>query len=85
MKTRINHNGDDIFIAWKSDGFIPHGRGFAMQHLRNGNREFVKTWVGFAGEPQIVGERRDSKVWPIQKYQRSFPWSKRLFFQRSVK
>jgi membrane-associated phospholipid phosphatase len=30
MKVKVYHNGDDVFIAWKPDGFIPSCRGFAL-------------------------------------------------------
>ena len=36
MKVNAYHNGDDVFIAWKPDGFIPDCRGFALLRKRNG-------------------------------------------------
>ena len=69
MKVRIYHNGDDVFIAWKPAGFIPHCRGFALLRRRNGLEEVVSTWVGFVGQQPAAGERRASTNWPIQKYQ----------------
>src|SRR6476660_1467354 len=66
MKVRVYHNGDDVFIAWKPEGFIPSCRGFALLRRRNGIEEVVSTWVGFEHEE---GERRASINWPIQKYQ----------------
>lgn len=69
MKIRIYHNGDDVFIAWKPDGFIPGCRGFALWRRRNGTEEAVSTWVGFADDQAQEGERRASTNWPIQKYQ----------------
>jgi phosphatidylserine/phosphatidylglycerophosphate/cardiolipin synthase-like enzyme len=69
MKVRLHHNGDDVLIAWKPDGVIPHCRGFALLRRRNGLEEVVSTWVGFAGQQHTPGERRASTSWPIQKYQ----------------
>jgi phosphatidylserine/phosphatidylglycerophosphate/cardiolipin synthase-like enzyme len=69
MKIRAYHNGDDVFIAWKPDGFIADCRGFALIRRRNGIEETVSTWVGFAGQASEPGERRASTTWPIQKYQ----------------
>lgn len=69
MKVRAYHNGDDVFIAWKPDGFIADCRGFALMRRRNGVEEAVSTWVGFAGQKSEPGERRASTTWPIQKYQ----------------
>ncbi|HEX5199700.1 MAG TPA: phospholipase D-like domain-containing protein [Actinoplanes sp.] len=69
MKVRVYHNGDDVFIAWKPDGFIADCRGFGLLRRRNGVEEVVSTWVGFEGERVADGERRASTNWPIQKYQ----------------
>lgn len=69
MKVKVYHNGDDVFIAWKPDGFIPECRGFALMRRRNGIEETVSTWVGFEGQSHQEGERRASTNWPIQKYQ----------------
>jgi phosphatidylserine/phosphatidylglycerophosphate/cardiolipin synthase-like enzyme len=69
MKVRVYHNGDDVFIAWKPDGFIPFCRGFALLRRRNGIEEVVSTWVGFEDDEHEEGERRASINWPIQKYQ----------------
>jgi phosphatidylserine/phosphatidylglycerophosphate/cardiolipin synthase-like enzyme len=69
MKVKVYHNGDDVFIAWKPQGFIPQCRGFALVRRRNGVEEIVSTWVGFEGQPHKPGERRASTNWPIQKYQ----------------
>jgi hypothetical protein len=68
MKVKLYHNGDDVFIAWKPDGFIPNCRGFALVRRRNGVEEVLSTWVGFADEKHKDGERRASTNWPIQKY-----------------
>jgi phosphatidylserine/phosphatidylglycerophosphate/cardiolipin synthase-like enzyme len=65
----VYHNGDDVFIAWKPDGFIADCRGFALLRRRNGVEEVVSTWVGFEGDQARDGERRASTNWPIQKYQ----------------
>jgi hypothetical protein len=69
MKVRIYHNGDDVFVAWKPDGFIADCRGFALLRRRNGVEEVVSTWVGFEGDQATDGERRASTDGPIQKYQ----------------
>lgn len=69
MKVRLHHNGDDVFVAWKPDGFIPDCRGFALLRRRNGIEETVSTWVGFEDDDVDEGERRASINWPIQKYQ----------------
>jgi phosphatidylserine/phosphatidylglycerophosphate/cardiolipin synthase-like enzyme len=69
MKVRVYHNGDDVFIAWKPEGFIPLCRGFALLRKRNGLEEVVSTWVGFEDDEHEEGERRASINWPIQKYQ----------------
>jgi hypothetical protein len=69
MKVRVYHNGDDVFVAWKPDGFIPECRGFALLRRRNGVEETVSTWVGFEDDDPADGERRASTNWPIQKYQ----------------
>jgi phosphatidylserine/phosphatidylglycerophosphate/cardiolipin synthase-like enzyme len=69
MKVRVHHNGDDVFIAWKPDGFIRECRGFALLRRRNGLEETVSTWVGFEDDEHEDGERRASTNWPIQKYQ----------------
>lgn len=69
MKVKVYHNGDDVLIAWKPDGFIPECRGFALMRKRNGIEEIVSTWVGFEGQKHKPGERRASTNWPIQKYQ----------------
>lgn len=69
MKVRVYHNGDDVFIAWKPDGFIPRCRGFALLRRRNGLEETVSTWVGFEDDEHEDGERRASTNWPVQKYQ----------------
>jgi phosphatidylserine/phosphatidylglycerophosphate/cardiolipin synthase-like enzyme len=69
MKVKIYHDGDNVFIAWKPDGFIPGCRGFALLRRRNGVEEVVSTWVGFVGQDHKEGERRASTNWPIQKYQ----------------
>lgn len=69
MRIKVYHNGDDVFIAWKPDGFIPGCRGFALMRRRNGVEEVVSTWVGFADQSHEDGERRASTNWPIQKYQ----------------
>ena len=69
MKLNVYHNGDDVFIAWKPDGFIPYCRGFALLRRRNGKEEEVSTWVGFEDDEHDEGERRGSTRWPIQKYQ----------------
>ena len=50
MKVKAYHNGDDVFIAWKPDGFIADCRGFALLRRRNGVEETVSTWVGFGRE-----------------------------------
>jgi hypothetical protein len=34
MKARVYHNGNDVFIAWKPEGFIPFSRGFALLRCR---------------------------------------------------
>jgi phosphatidylserine/phosphatidylglycerophosphate/cardiolipin synthase-like enzyme len=69
MKVRVYHNGDDVFIAWKPEGFIPFCRGFALLRKRNGLEEVASTWVGFEDDEHEEGERRASINWPIQKYQ----------------
>ncbi len=69
MKVKIYHNGDDVFIAWKPEGFIQDCRGFALLRRRNGIEETVSTWVGFENQEHEEGERRASTNWPIQKYQ----------------
>lgn len=69
MKVKVCHNGDDVFIAWKPNGFITDCRGFALMRRRNGIEEVVSTWVGFVGDDHKEGERRASTNWPIQKYQ----------------
>lgn len=69
MKVNVYHNGDDVFVAWKPDGFIPGCRGFALLRRRNGVEETVSTWVGFEDDKAALGERRASTNWPIQKYQ----------------
>ena len=69
MKVKVHHNGDDVFIAWKPEGFIPNCRGFALLRRRNGVEEIVSTWVGFEDDIHEEGERRASTDWPIQKYQ----------------
>lgn len=69
MKSKICHNGDDVFVAWKPEGFIADCRGFALFRRRNGVEEVVSTWVGFEDDNAKVGERRASTNWPIQKYQ----------------
>jgi len=69
MKVQVCHNGDDVFIGWKPDGFIPECRGFALMRRRNGVEEVVSTWVGFEDQEHDEGERRASTNWPIQKYQ----------------
>jgi phosphatidylserine/phosphatidylglycerophosphate/cardiolipin synthase-like enzyme len=69
MKVRVFHNGDDVFIGWKPDRFIPECRGFALIRRRNGVEEPVSTWVGFEDDEAEDGERRASTNWPIQKYQ----------------
>jgi phosphatidylserine/phosphatidylglycerophosphate/cardiolipin synthase-like enzyme len=69
MNVKVYHNGDDVFVAWKPDGFIPNCRGFALLRRRNGVEEVVSTWVGFVGQKHEQGERRASTNWPIQKYQ----------------
>ncbi|WP_433594265.1 phospholipase D-like domain-containing protein [Nocardia sp. CA-145437] len=69
MLVKIHHNGDDVLIAWKPDGFIAGCRGFALLRRRNGIEEVVSTWVGFEGDQAVDGERRASTNWPIQKYQ----------------
>lgn len=69
LKTRVYHNGDDAFIAWKPDGAIPNCRGFALLRKRNGVEEVVSTWVGFKDDVYPEGTRRASTNWPIQKYQ----------------
>lgn len=69
MKVKVYHNGDDVFIAWKPDGFIPHCRGFGLLRRRNGIEETVSTWVGFENDEYEEGERRASTNWPVQKYQ----------------
>ena len=69
MKVRVHHNGDDVFVAWKPEGFIPGCRGFALLRRRNGVEEVVSTWVGFEDDKAKDGERRASTNWPIQKYQ----------------
>lgn len=69
MLVRIHHDGDDVLIAWKPDGFIPGCRGFALLRRRNGIEEVVSTWVGFTDDQAAAGERRASTNWPIQKYQ----------------
>ncbi|MGH7868602.1 MAG: phospholipase D-like domain-containing protein, partial [Candidatus Dormibacteraceae bacterium] len=69
MRVKVYHNGDDVFVAWKPDGFIPQCRGFALLRRRNGVEEVVSTWVGFEDDQALEGERRASTNWPIQKYQ----------------
>jgi hypothetical protein len=69
MKIKACHNGDDVFVAWKPNGFIADCRGFALFRHRNGVEEIVSTWVGFEDDDAEVGERRASTNWPIQKYQ----------------
>src|SRR5262245_30757037 len=69
MKVKVYHNGDDVFIGWKPDGFITDCRGFSLLRRRNGVEEVVSTWVGFEGDDHDDGERRASTNWPIQKYQ----------------
>jgi len=69
IKTNVYHNGDDVFIAWKPEGFITDCRGFALLRRRNGVEETVSTWVGFEDDVTTKGERRASTNWPIQKYQ----------------
>ena len=69
MKINLCHNGDDVFVSWKPDGFIADCRGFALFRRRNGVEEMVSTWVGFEDDDPKPGERRASTNWPIQKYQ----------------
>jgi len=69
VKIRTHHNGDDVYIAWKTDGPIDDCRGFALRRRRNGVNEVVSTWVGFRGDRHAPGERRPSTTWPIQRYQ----------------
>lgn len=68
MKVRVYHNSDDVFVAWKPEGFIPSCRGFALLRRRNDIEEVVSTWVGFEDDQHDEGERRASINWPIQKY-----------------
>lgn len=69
MRVKVYHNGDDVYIAWKVEGFIKNCRGFALFRRRNGLEEVVSTWVGFEGQDHTPGERRASTNWPVQKYQ----------------
>ncbi|OGD33733.1 hypothetical protein A2V94_06440 [Candidatus Atribacteria bacterium RBG_16_35_8] len=69
MKVKVYHNGDDVFIAWKTNAPIDDCRGFALLRRRNGIEETVRTWVGFEDDEYKEGERRPSTDWPIQKYQ----------------
>ncbi len=61
-------NCDDAFIAWKIDGRIPGLRGFALARRRDGNEEFIPTWVGPEGGTSTPGEHHPSTEWPIQKF-----------------
>jgi len=69
MKVKVHHNGDDVYIAWKPEGFIPDCRGFALLRRRNGIEEVVSTWVGFEDDEYQEGKRRPATNWPIKKYQ----------------
>jgi hypothetical protein len=55
VRVKVYHNGDDVFIAWKPDGFIPQCRGFALLRRRNGVEEIVSTWVGFEDDQALEG------------------------------
>ena len=35
MQVKVCHNGDDVFIGWKTEGFISDCRGFALMRRRN--------------------------------------------------
>ncbi len=74
LKTRVYHNGDDVFIAWKPDGAISDCRGFALLRKRNGVEEVVSTWVGFKDDVYPEGTRRASTNWPWSRISRRWPW-----------
>lgn len=63
------HNGNDVSIAWKTAGFIPDCRGFALIRRQNGVEGTESTWVGFEDGLYAEGERRASTHWPIQQSQ----------------
>ena len=68
VQLRVLHNGDDVFLIWRSAKPISGCRGFAVYRERNGAVEIAQSWAGFKNEKWEKGEHRPSTVWPIQKY-----------------
>jgi MFS family permease len=48
------HNGDDVFIAWKPEGFISSCRGFSSLRLRNGIEEAALRATSIPAIPRTV-------------------------------
>jgi phosphatidylserine/phosphatidylglycerophosphate/cardiolipin synthase-like enzyme len=71
-QVRAFANCDMVTIVWQADP-IPACRGFALARQVSGepgdaSGDFVRTWVGFAGQQHEAGESQPSTVWPIQRY-----------------
>jgi phosphatidylserine/phosphatidylglycerophosphate/cardiolipin synthase-like enzyme len=71
-QVRAFANCDMATIVWQADP-IAGCRGFALARQVSGGsgdagNDFVRTWVGFAGQQHQPGESEPSTVWPIQRY-----------------
>jgi phosphatidylserine/phosphatidylglycerophosphate/cardiolipin synthase-like enzyme len=71
-EVRVFANCDMATIVWQADP-IPGCRGFAVARQVSGapgdaGNDFVRTWVGFAGQQHQPGESEPSTVWPVQRY-----------------
>src|SRR5258708_3652770 len=63
-------NNDVAIISWKYDSKIPDCLGFCIQREDTATKKIttLPAWVGFEGETNPDWEMRDTKMWPIQKF-----------------
>jgi len=71
-KVHVVANCDMATIVWLAQPVVGC-RGFALDRQVSGAEgdstdDFVRTWVGFVGQPHALGESRPSTTWPIQRY-----------------
>ena len=71
MSARAIANNDMVYLQWTSATKIPDCLGFTIHrvNLATHTERPLSTWVGFEATANVDRERRNSDVWPIQKFQ----------------
>ena len=71
MSARAIANNDMVYLQWTTAAKIPNCLGFSVHrvNLETNTERPLSTWVGFEATANVHHERRNSDVWPIQKFQ----------------